>query len=379
MKYVQINAFSNGWAPSIIFKKHDQLRAQGHDSYVFWARGAHKQDVHMQKFAGPFAVYVDAFQTHIDGKAGFHSTGPTKRLIKQLEKIDPDVVHLHVLLRYSVNINLLFQWLATHRCKVIWTLHDCWAFTGHCIYFTQAKCSQWKQGCCADGAKCPQEKEYPKCWFRPNVAWNYQAKRRLFTMLPPERLSFQAPSQWLAGLLKESFLKDYDVTVVPNSINTSIFRPQESRFKEDHGIGESFAVLGVSDGWTERKGLDDFLRLANELDERFSVVVVGLTNKQIKRLGAAARQATCAKLILLPRTATPEDLARIYAGCDVLFNPTQEDNYPTVNLEAEACGTPVITYDVGGCRETIKLPTSCAVRSYEEAKRKITQLAPTRR
>lgn len=360
MRYVQINAYANGWADSIIFSKHRELQEQGHESWVFWTRGEHEQDEYMQKIASYPEICLDALLTRIDGCAGFHSKGITRRLLKRLDEIDPDVVHLHVLLGYYINVRMLFEWLAQHRCKVIWTLHDCWSFTGHCIYFTYVKCMQWQSRCTAS-TSCPQKRTYPETVFGGDrsVGWSFDEKKRLFTMLPPERMRLITPSKWLADLVKQSFLAKYDVEVVHNTVDTSVFKPTPSDFHERYGIGDRFMVLGVASKWTQRKGLQDFVRLACELDsERFVVVVVGLSKKQINKLKC--------KLIALPRTSSLEELAGIYTAADVFFNPTQEDNFPTVNLESEACETPIITYDTGGSKETINRPDSVVVQNYKE-------------
>lgn len=317
----------------------------------------------MQKIASYPEVCLDALQTRIDGKAGFHSKGITRRLLKKLDQIDPDVIHLHLLLGYYINVEMLFSWLANHRCRIIWTLHDCWAFTGHCIHFTYVKCMQWCTQCTAY-TSCPQKRTYPETWFGGDrsVRWSFEQKRRLFTLLPPERMRLITPSRWLADLVKRSFLAKYDVEVVHNVVDADVFKPTPSDFRERYGIGGRFMVLGVAGRWTERKGLVDFVRLAHELDpKRFSVVVVGMSEGQIKE--------TSGELIFLPRTNSPEELAAVYTAADIFFNPTQEDNFPTVNLEAEACGTPVITYDTGGCSETVALSESSVVSSFEEAMR----------
>lgn len=364
MKYVQINAYSGGWADSIIFKKHRELQAQGHESWVFWARGEHEQDEYMQRVASRSEVYLDALQTRIDGRASFHSKGVTRRLLARLDEIDPDVVHLHVLLGYYINVEMLFEWLSAQRCKVVWTLHDCWAFTGHCYHFTYVNCEQWRFGC-ACTEPCPQVHEYPETVFGGNrsVRWSYEQKRRLFTMLPVDRLSLIAPSQWLADLVAQSFLSKYPIRVERNVVDTSIYHPVESDFKAAYGLGDKFMILGVASKWSERKGLFDFVHLASELDsKRFAIVVVGLNERQIEWM-----QSEHPGIIALPRTSSLAQLVEIYSAADVFFNPTLEDNYPTVNLEAQACGTPVVTYNTGGCRETLSLSRSVAVDGFSDA------------
>lgn len=345
MRYVQINAYANGWADSIVFNKHRELQSQGHESWVFWARGEHEQDEHMRKIASYPEVCLDALLTRIDGRAGFHSKAVTRGLLRRLDAIDPDVVHLHLLLGYYINVEMLFEWLAKHRCKVIWTLHDCWAFTGHCIYFTHAGCDQWKTGCAAC-APCPQRRTYPETRFGGDrsVRWSFEEKRRLFTMLPPERMRLVTPSKWLADLVKQSFLSKYGVEVVHNTVDKSVFKPTPSDFRERHGIGDRFMVLGVASKWSERKGLPVFERLAEELDrERFAVVVIGLSNGQILRATKS--------LVALPRTGSMKELAEAYTAADILLNPSVEETFGMNVAEAAACGTRSIVVEGSACAE----------------------------
>lgn len=375
MRYVQINAYSGAWADSIVFKKHRELIAFGDESWVFWARGDHEQDDRMQKIANFPEVCFDALLTRIDGKAAFHSKSVTRRLLAKLDEINPDIVHLHVLTGYYLNVEMLFNWILRHRCKVVWTLHDCWDFTGHCIYFTYAKCSQWRTGC-AVSCSCPQKREYPESWFAGDsrVRENYERKRALFTALPADRVQLIVPSQWLAGLVKQSFLGKYNVKVVPNTVDPAVFKHCASDFKAQHGLKGKFVVLGVASKWSQRKGLEDFIRLARDLDHSvFSIVLVGLSSEQIKELGRKSP-----RILALPRTSTAEELVGIYSACDVLFNPTKEDNYPTVNLEAEACGLPVFTYDTGGCAETLRLSDSVVLSGYKEGIAAIRRFATTK-
>lgn len=348
MRYVQINAYSGGWAENIIFKKHRELIANGDESWVFWARGEHEQDDHMQCIASMPEVCIDGLQTRLDGRPGFHSKGITSRLLAKLDEIDPDVVHLHVLTGYYINIELLFDWLARHRCKVNWTLHDCWDFTGHCIYFTYAKCNQWKTGCGFE-ATCPQKREYPESWFTGDatVRQNWEDKKRIFNSLPSERVQLITPSEWLADLARQSFLGKYDVKVMHNTVNTDVFKPTPSDFRKRYGLGNRFVVLGVASKWSERKGLPVFVRLAHELDsERFAVVVVGLSDKQIKE---SRKQA--GHIIALPRTESQSELAQIYTASDVLLNPSAEETFGMNVAEAEACGTRAIVVENSACAE----------------------------
>ena len=352
-----INTVPNGSTGGIMMKEHRELLAAGEDSFAFWGRGRAGEGDRELRFATDVEVRLDALQTRLDGKAGFHSKAATRRLLERLEEINPDVVHLHNLHGYYVNIEMLFEWLAARDCRVEWTLHDCWAFTGHCAYFTDVKCDKWKAGC---GNGCPQLGTYPKTHSKTSCSWNFDQKKRLFNLVPAGRMRLITPSQWLANLVGESFLSEYPVEVRHNAIDTNVFKPTPSDFRERYGIGDRLMILGVASPWTERKGLSDFVRLAGELDsERYAIVLVGLSEKQVKEMPAG--------IVGLARTDSREELAGIYSTADVFFNPTVEDNYPTVNLEAEACGTPVVTYDTGGCAETVRREDSRVVRGFDAA------------
>ena len=271
---------------------------------------------------------------------GLCSRRATKVFLQQVDVYQPDVIWLHNLYGYYINFELLFQWLKDHpQIKVYWTLHDCWAFTGHCAYFTMAGCDQWKSGC----LHCGQLHTYPKTFGFDHVKRNYLKKRNAFTGM--ENLELITPSRWLADLTRESFLSEYPVRVIHNSIDREVFRPTESDFRKSYGVENAYLVLGVAVGWEETKGLQDMLKLREQLPDPYVIVLVGATDRQIDSFPKG--------VIGINRTADQRELAAIYTAADVFVNPTHQDNYPTVNLEAGACGTPVITYNVGGSAESV--------------------------
>ena len=368
MKYVQINTYYDGSTGFIMRKLHRELQESGEDSYIFWGRHQDTAGDHEQCFASKSSVYWHGAMVRLTDRMGFYSKRDTAKLLKRLDEIAPDVVHLHNIHGYYINIEMLFDWLAAHSCQVKWTLHDCWAFTGHCAYFTYAKCAQWKTHCAYD-EPCCQLHTYPKTYSKRSCAKNYEEKHRIFTSIPTDRMTLITPSHWLEGLVKESFLKDYPVVVKHNTIDKTIFKPTTSDFRERYGIGDRFMILGVASPWTERKGLNDFVKLANVLDsEKYAIVLIGLNKKQIRKLRGSS-------LIALPRKDSAFGLAEAYTAADVFFNPTKEDNYPTVNLEAQACGTSVVTYDVGGCRETLNSDHGVTAKRFEEALVTMKQIA----
>ena len=340
-----------------MFHVQRERLAQGDECWAMWGRGRAAENDHEFNFGTKLGFYLDVARTRLDDRAGFHSRAATRRLLAKLDEIDPDVVHLHNLHGYHLNVEMLFGWLSTHRCRVRWTLHDCWAFTGHCAYFTRAGCNRWRDGGCA--RPCPQKGSYPESKGADASARNFADKRRVFTRLPAEKMTIVTPSRWLAGLVQQSFLGKYPVEVRPNEVDRAVFKPTPGDFRMRHGIGDRFMVLGVASPWDARKGLEDFVRLSGDLGPDVAIVLVGLDDGQ--------RAALPAGIIRLGRTDTQADLAAIYTAADVLFNPTREDNLPSVLLEAQACGTPVLTYDVGGCAETLELRDSRAVASYAQA------------
>lgn len=230
LRYVQLNSFYNGSTGTIMRNLHHELTERGVDSYIFWGRRRNTISDHEQCCASKAGYLSHGAMTRLHDRMGFYSKRDTAKLLKRLDEIDPDVVHLHNIHGYYVNIEMLFSWLASHRCQVKWTLHDCWALTGHCAY---SKC-------------CPQLDTYPKTISKTNCSRNYEDKKRIFTSVPPERMTLITPSQWLADLVGKSFLKDYPVEVRHNTIDTDIFKPTPSDFRERYGIGDRFMVLGVA-------------------------------------------------------------------------------------------------------------------------------------
>lgn len=308
--------------------------------FAYGREGGNDERIKKYKVGNRLSIYTHVLLTRFFDLHCHGSYFATKKLVKALEEFHPDILWLHNIHGYYINMGVLFEWIKfQHNMKVNWLLHDCWAFTGHCGYFTVAKCDKWEKGC----YQCVQKKEYPKSILFDNSKRNYICKKKTFTGI--KNLTIITPSQWLADLVAKSFLKGYPVRVRHNTIDTKVFSSKTNHFKSDYKIEEKFVVLGVANIWNKRKGLNDFLRLRKYLDERFIIVLVGLQENQIKQLPKG--------IIGIKRTQSANKLAEVYSAADVFFNPTYEDNYPTVNLEAESCGTPVITYDTGGSKETL--------------------------
>lgn len=341
LKIVQINTVPNGSTGSIMMSIHKQLLKDGYDSYVVWGRGRKAQNDREIYMNDKLGVYFHVLYSRLTGKTGFASKRATKKLLKKLDKIKPDIIHLHNLHGYYINIELLFNYIKKNNIKTIWTLHDCWAFTGHCVYFEISKCDCWK------GEKCIDIKSYPKS-LKNSSQWCYAKKKQLLTGV--ENLTIVTPSDWLMGLVKKSYLKDYPSKVINNGINTDIFKkidPAKLTFREKYNLKDKIIILGVASPWTERKGLNDFIKLSKILNEKqYKIVLVGLTKKQVRNLPKS--------ILGLPKTNNITELVELYNSADIFFNPTYEDNYPSVNIEATACGVTIVTYNTGGAAEIIK-------------------------
>lgn len=328
-----------------------EFEKQGHEVKVAYGRGEvpEKYMKYSVKIGGNWDIYLHALKAKCFDTAGFESKRVTRSFLQWADAYNPDIVWLHNLHGYYINIEMLFRWIKAHpEMETRWTLHDCWSFTGHCTHFIVPECNRWRKQC----YQCPEKKQYPKSLFRDNSRENYRRKKELFCNV--NKLLLIAPSEWLKEQVKQSFLREYPVIVSRNEIDREIFRYTESNLRDKLGLKDKFVVLGIAGVWTRRKGLYDFFVLAKWLDDKFKIVLVGLTKKQKKKLPDGIIGIEC--------TENNKELAMFYSMADVFVNMSYEENYPTVNLEAEACGTRVLTYDAGGCRETIKRKDSQAVK-----------------
>lgn len=339
VKVVQISTFSYKAAGNIMMNLHRAMMKNGIDSYVVWGRGRKAENDHEYFMDDSWGVKLHGVYTRITDKTGFASTLSTRKLLNWLDEIEPDIIHLHCIHGYFINISLLFTYIKEKNIKVIWTQHDCWAFTGHCAYFDACGCEKWKTGC----HDCEQLTTYPASRLMDNSKWNWKTKKELFT---GANVTVVTPCEWLSELVKISFLREYPIRVIYNGIDTNVFKPTKSYFKKKNEIEAKKMILGVASEWTERKGLRDFIELDEMLDKKeYVIVLVGVSKKQVENLPK--------DIIALNRTNNIKELVEIYSAADVYFNPTYEDNFPTTNLEATACGTPVITYDTGGSPESV--------------------------
>ncbi len=338
MKIVQINAYSNGSTGKIMLSVHKELLKKGYESFVIWSIGRKANNIDEFKIEDRIGEFYHKIYSRVFGKQGFASWKNTKNIIIKLETIKPDIIHLHNLHNNNINIEMLFKYIKKNRIKVYWTFHDCWAFTGKCVHFEMAKCYKWKKEC----YNCPMLSDRPIAYIDKS-RWLFNKKKELLSKID---LTIITPSEWLANYVKESFLGKNKIVVINNGINLNIFKHSESNIRKKYNLENKKVILGVASTWSKRKGLEDFIKLSKVLDNSYAIFLVGLSNKQIKKLPK--------EIIAITRTENQQELAEIYSEADIMLNTTYEDTYPTVNLESIACGTPVLTYDTGGSPEFIK-------------------------
>jgi putative colanic acid biosynthesis glycosyltransferase len=283
----------------------------------------------------------------LDGH-GFGSAGATRVLVKKIKEVNPDVIHLHNLHGYYLHVGILFDFLKKAQIPVVWTLHDCWPFTGHCAHFERVNCNKWQVQCCT----CPLKSGYPASWGLDNSRKNYLAKREIFNGV--KKLHIVAPSKWLAGHLKKSFLNSYPVHLIYNGIDLNSFYPRNTDdIRRKYDLQEANILLGVASTWKRKKALKDFIRLSQMIGDTEKIVLVGMSRDQISRLPP--------NIIGIERTESLDELAALYSAASVLLNPTYVDTFPNTNIESLACGTPVITYRTGGSPEAIDENTGIVV------------------
>lgn len=348
MKIIQINTTVNSGSIGRIAEDLGKvLIAHGHESYIAYGRGNRPSSSKLISIGKQIDVYCHGIKTAAFDRHGFGSRHATRELILRIKDIEPDAIVLHNLHGYYINIDILFKYLSENNVPVLWTLFDCWAFTGHCSYFDDINCIKWKTHC----ETCPKSRAYPSSYLFDSSFRNFNDKKRLFNNAG--NLELIVHSRWLAGLVKDSFLKNIKVHVTPSGIDLSVFYPVNSDLYEKYKLQNKKIILGCASIWSKRKGLDDFLNLYKLLPEEYQIVLIGLNQKQIQTLPLG--------IIGISRTESTNELAEWYSIADVFVNPTYSDNFPTTNIEALACGTPVVTYDTGGSPEAIDDNTGIVV------------------
>lgn len=354
MKVLQINTryYNGGSTGRITYDLKKVMEAHGIKSYVAFGFGYNPTDDEEEtiyRIESDRELLVSKLWTKATGHHGFNNKAETKRLLAWIDSVKPDIIHMHNIHNHYVNVRMLLEYIAKKNIPCVLTMHDCWTFTGHCAYFDYSGCSKWKTGC----YHCPSLRDYPKTFALIDPSpWNYKMKQTLFA---PLNITFVSPSQWLCNLQQQSFLKDKPCVVINNGVDLSVFRPIKSNVRQEYGIGDRKMILAVAGGLAARKGRDFLLKLPLLLKDDEVLVLVGLKKGQEDLL------PNTSKVIGIQRTKTPDELVGLYSEADVFINPTLEDNFPTTNLEALACGTPIVTFNTGGSIESVTPETGLVV------------------
>ncbi|WP_298480604.1 glycosyltransferase [uncultured Maribacter sp.] len=338
---LQINTEINYGSTGKIAEEIGHLaQINGWESFVAFGRKKRKSTSKTIYFGNRLDTYLHVLRTRIFDTHGTGSKRTTKKLISEIEKIKPNVIHLHNLHGYYINLKYLFNYLEKKEIPIVCTLHDCWTMTGHCTHFENIKCNKWMTEC----HSCPQKNVYPQSIFLDNSRKNYQLKKKYFLSL--KNLTIVPVSFWLNNVVKQSFLKNHNTEVILNGVDLSIFKPVlKNTIRKKNNLNGVFIILGVASVWSENKGLNDFLKLSKLLTNNEKIVLIGLNKKQLKKLPS--------NILGIARTESKEELAEWYSEADVYINTSVEESFGLTTAEAMSCGTPSIVYNATACPEMI--------------------------
>ncbi len=348
---LQINSCIKGSTGSIAQNIGNMAISHGWDSWIAYSAREPKSysNSNIIQIGSCFESQIHALKTRLFDLHGFGSRHATKNFVKTIQEIHPDIIHLHNIHGYYINIEVLFNYLAKTDVPIVWTLHDCWAFTGHCVHFTDVDCNKWiydlNKGNNLYCNHCPKKKGYPSSLFWDRSRINYNKKCSLFTS--PKNLTIVPVSHWLGSVVEKSFLNKYPIHVIQNGIDTNTFSPRVSaveRLREQYHLYDKFVIIGVAKGWSNDVGLDIFYKLRKQLSDNYAIIMVGLSKKQMSKLPSG--------IIGIPHTE-PSELAELYSVADVLFNGSYQETFGLVTAEAMACGTPAIVYNSTACPEIV--------------------------
>lgn len=345
---LQVNVTANSGSTGKIAEQINQeAQKQGWKTYLAYGRNMQPCNSHLVKTGNMLQVYEHYAEHRLFDNDGLASRMGTKHLVNRIRVIAPDIIHLHNIHDHWINYRILFEYLNTLSTPIVWTQHDCWAFTGGCAYFSMRNCYRWRDGGCSQG--CPMKNHR----IIEKTKKHYQLKQLLFTST--KDLTLVPVSRWLENLERKSFLQCHNIVTIHNGIDISAFSPIDSTdVRRKYGIGVSRYIIGVANQWSARKGFEDFVKLSQANLEGTKIVLVALNAEQVKK-------AELNDIIGIPRTENVRELASLYSGAMMFCNLSYEDNYPTTNLEAMACGTPVLTYRTGGSIEAVTPETGWVI------------------
>jgi glycosyltransferase involved in cell wall biosynthesis len=348
-KLLQINIVVNFGSTGRIVEELGKV-AIGSDweSYIAYGRHERSSKSELIRIGSAYDINLHVLKTRLFDRHGFGSKRATLELVERIKMVKPDIIHLHNIHGYYINIKILFDYLAGAKVPVVWTFHDCWPITGHCVYFDYIHCEKWKTEC----SECPQKSSYPASYFLDSSTQNFKLKKKLFSSL--KNLTIVPVSNWLADIVKQSFLSDFPISVINNGVDISLFHPVDNNtIRERHDLKGKCIILGVANIWDQRKGLSDFIELSKKLSTDHQIILIGLNKKQILGLPG--------NILGIERTEDMNQLAEFYSAADVFVNPSLEETFGLTTAEALACGTPVIVYNSTANPEMVSSDTGFVV------------------
>lgn len=338
MRIVELNSVNYGSTGTIMHTIAEIASSKGNEIVCFVPEPCKPRNRFDRLFGSFFFRRINLKLAHLTGLHNLLYVPETYDLIRKIKIFNPDIIHLHNLHGDYLNQGMLFNYIRRNRIKVIWTLHDCWSFTGHCPHFDLIGCKSWTNKC----GECPQHTQYPYCRVDDSVRM-FKLKKKWYSQI--DNMILVAPSKWMEELLKKSILSKFPVSQIYSGIDLNVFQPSPSNFIEKYDIKAKHIVLGAAFDWGVRKGLDVFIELSKRLGRDYQIVLVGVNEE--------TRLSLPTNILSISRTTNQKELAEIYTASDVFVNPTREELFGLVNVESLACGTPVITFKTGGAPESI--------------------------
>ena len=332
-KLFQINSSLNKGSTGRIAEQIALLsQSIGWETYI--AHGARYQCASIMKnfqVVTKLGEILHALKSVLFDAHGLGSEKATWKLIDEIERVEPDIIHIHNLHGYYINYKVLFKYLQNRNVPIVWTLHDCWAMTGHCCHFDLVGCGKWKTEC----YDCVLRAEYPKSLYLDKSRYNYRLKKELFTSVP--NMTIVPVSEWMGSIVRNSYLNRYPINVINNGVDLSVFRPRENDLRTRFGLKDKIVLLGVATAWGINKGLKDYIRLSSILSAEYQIILVGISQEQKKQIPP--------NIITIERTENQIELAEFYTLADIVLNLSYQESFGLTTVEGLACGTPGIVYN----------------------------------
>lgn len=350
MKVLQINAvYGVGSTGIIVEDLHTLSQKEGIESYVAYSTAIRTNITNSYVIGTVFEKKFHAAMTRLTGKQGYYSLTATNKLVNYINTLKPDIVHLHNLHSNYIHLNTLLSYLAKNNIPTVLTLHDCWFYTGGCFHYTSVNCNKWKSKC----GKCPKKKGDSISYLFDSSSQILIDRKKFFGNI--KQLYVVGVSQWIENECRESVLKPMLFTHIYNGIDTDFFKPVKSDFRSIYGIENQFLILGMANKFFLPINKKSLNTIVDSLQDDEKLIIIGCSAEQIKKLPPA--------VLGLPYIHDRRKLREVYASCDVFVNCTREESLSLVNIEVQACGTPVVTYSNTGVKETVDGISSYAVEN----------------